>query len=273
MLLPLLENSPAFARRFRVRRYVNYTQEAIDAQDLARCSLFLYQRLGPKWGELSTGQLLQRLPQSCLPVEIPNLLFKGYWPFWQSGGPINFTDSLLEKLLEKGDPQSALRLYLKGSPALLGDRAALEATAEDSLTREATKEADAPIRCAGLLRARWREQQLFLTVNHPGPELLLHTADALLRLLGLGGLPPSVRAAYVHPFNDFWLPIHPAVGRALGLPFAGPERRYNIFGNSLTHREYVLAYLACRANSVHDLLAFLKHLTPAEAAGLSLPNA
>ncbi|MBO5490639.1 MAG: hypothetical protein J5960_04330, partial [Desulfovibrio sp.] len=79
MLLPLLENSPAFARRFRVRRYVNYTQEAIDAQDIARCSLFLYQRLGPKWGELSTGQLLQRLPQSCLPVEIPNLLFKGYW--------------------------------------------------------------------------------------------------------------------------------------------------------------------------------------------------
>ena len=30
-LLPLLQNTPAFARRFAVRHYVNYTQEHIDS--------------------------------------------------------------------------------------------------------------------------------------------------------------------------------------------------------------------------------------------------
>ena len=270
MLLPLLKNTPAFTQRFYVRRYVNYTREPIDAGDMKHCALFLYQHLSAKWENLSTEQLLLQLPQGCIHIKIPNMMFKGYWPFWQSGGPINFTDTLLEKLLENCDSKTALRLYLKGSPALLGDAKVLNAIAEESLTYEEHKESDAPLHCAPLLRERWREQQLFLTVNHPGPELILHMADSLLRLLGLGGLPPSVRKAYVHPFNDFWLPIHPKVGQALGLPFTGPERRYTIYRNSLTHREYVLAYLACRSTNVHDLLSFLEHLDPAEAARLTM---
>lgn len=262
MLLPLLEKTPAFAQRFQVRRYVNFTREPLDAADLERCALFLYQPLGRQWGELSSQALLQRLPPSCTAVPIPNLFFKGYWPFWQSGGPINFTDALLEKLLEKGDSQTALRLYLKGDPALLGDTATLEAIAQDSLAHEEAKEHDAPIRCAPLLRERWRTEQLFLTVNHPCAELVFYVADALLRLLGLGGLPPAVRSAYAHPYNDFWLPIHPGVGTALGLAFASAERRYPLFHNCLTHREYVTAYLACRSLHVADLLTFLRHYSP-----------
>ncbi|MBQ9406224.1 MAG: hypothetical protein IJU37_05720 [Desulfovibrio sp.] len=270
MLLPILKNTPAFTRYFHVRRYINYTKEAVDARDLERCSLFLYQYLPSKWKEHSSEQMLASLPSHCKHVEIPNLFFKGYWPFWQSGGPINFTNSLLEKLLQKSDPQTTLRLYLKGSPAILGDQSVLEAIAEDSLAHEELKEKNSLIHCTPLLRERWRDQQLFLTINHPGPDLVLHIADSLLQLLELGSIPPCIRSTYVHPFNDFWLPIHPAVGRMLKLSFTEPERRYTIFQNRLTHREYVLAYLACRTNNVHDLLSFLENLDPCYVAKLPM---
>ncbi len=260
-LRPLLENTPAFARRFRIRQYVNYTRQSIAEADLEQCALFLYQRLAPRWGALSTEQMLPRLPAFCRCVEIPNLFFKGYWPFWTNAVQnIDFADSLLERLLAQGlAPEEALNLYLRGDPALLGDVAAV---AEDSLAREEEKEADCPIRCAPLLRERWREEQLFITVNHPGRTLLFHLADSLLRLLDLGGLPEEARRAYVHPQEDFWLPLHPALGPLLGLPFASRERRYQVFAARLTHREYTSCYLACRRHGVDDLLTMLHNLPP-----------
>ena len=261
-LRPLLENTPAFSRLFRIRQYVNYTREAIARQDMEQCALFLYQKLAPKWDGLSTDQLLPRLPASCLPIEIPNLFFKGYWPFWMRDPRINFADSLLETLLENAPPAEALALYLRGAERLFGDAAALTALAEDSLLREEEKEAESPIRCTPLLRERWRSEQLFITVNHPGRELVCHTADCLLRLLGLGGLPASVRSAYAHPLEDFWLPIHPAVGQRLRLPFADADRRYPVYHTTLTHREYAVCYMACRANGVSDFLTFLQNLSP-----------
>lgn len=255
-LRPLLENTPAFARLFEIRQRCNYTREEVTDQDLAGCGLFLHQRLAPHWGEISTGRLLPRLAQGCQAIILPNLFFKGYWPFWTHAVKgIDFADSLLEKLLAAGlSPEDALRLYLKGDPALLGD---VEAVAEDSLAREEAKEAGEPIRTAHILRERWREEQLFLTVNHPGRALLFHVAEEVLRLLGLGALPESVRRAYAHPQEDFWLPLHPALGPRLKLPFATRERRYPVFGARLTHQEYTAAYLSCRAHGVTDLVGFL----------------
>lgn len=262
-LRPLLENSPAFARHFHIRQYVNYTRQGIDPADIGQCALFLYQKLAPKWGDISSGELLQRLPTSCQTLEIPNLFFKGYWPFWMRSESINFADSLLESLLERGlAPEQAMALYLRGDPALLGSAADLAACAEDSLAREEEKEAASLIRCAPLLRRFWQEEQLFITVNHPGRTLVCHVADSVLRLLGLGSLPDSVRAAYRHPLEDFWLPIHPAVGKALNLPFAAARRRYPVYRVHLTHRQYVSCYLACRGHNVPDLLTFLQNLSP-----------
>lgn len=255
----LLEATPAFARLFRIRHYRNYTCESL-GEDLGRCTLLLHQFLGEQWGALSTQEVLQRLPGQCRHLELPNLFFKGYWPFWANRGPgeIHFADSLLERLLANGlSPEEVLRLYLHGDTALLGDVAAV---AEDSIVREEAKEAGKPIGCAHILRERWREEQLFLTINHPGSELLCYVADSVLRLLGLGPLPASVRAAFRHPHEDFWLPIHPRVGQRLGLPFVTPERRYPIFGRQLTHSQYVSAYLACRQHNVTDLLGFLQNL-------------
>lgn len=273
-LRPLLENTPAFARLFEIRQLCNYTREEVAGSDLATCRLFLHQRLAPRWGELSTERLLPRLGPQAEAIILPNLFFKGYWPFWTNAfRGIDFADSLLEKLLTAGlSPEDALRLYLKGDPALLGD---VEAVAGESLDREAAKEADDPIRTAHIVRERWRAEQLFLTVNHPGRTLLFHVAGELLRLLGLGDLPGSVRRAYVHPQEEFWLPLHPALGPRLGLPFAHRERRYPVFGARLTHQEYTAAYLSCRAHGVTDLVGFLRGMgedAQARERGASTPG-
>ena len=61
--------------------------------------------------------------------------------------------------------------------------------------------------------------------------------------------------------SDFWLPIHPTVGRSLGLPFASAEKRWPIYHLQLTHREYIMCYMACRTNNVPDFLTFLKNLS------------
>ncbi|MDR3358402.1 MAG: hypothetical protein LBN96_06060 [Desulfovibrio sp.] len=257
-LRPLLENTPAFARMFRVRGYVNYTREALERKDLRDCGLFLYQRLGSRWGDLATERVLPRLSPDCRHIEIPNFFFKGYWPLWTHAQGIDFADSLLEELLARGlAPHEALRLYLRAGPRLLGDVAAV---AEESLREAEKREAACPVRCAPLLRERWREEQMFLTVNHPGTALLFHLADGLLRLLGLGGLPETARRAYRHPDGDFWLPLHPALGDLLGLPFARRDRRYPIFATALTHQEYTSCYLACRDQGAASLVAFLRGL-------------
>lgn len=86
-----------------------------------------------------------------------------------------------------------------------------------------------------------------------------------MRLLGLGGLPEETRRAYIHPQEDFWLPIHPALGPLLGLPFAHRDRRYPAFAARLTHREYTSCYLACRRHGVDDLLTLLRNLPPGGA--------
>lgn len=258
-LRPLLENSPAFARCFHIRQYHNYARPQMAEADLEQCALFLHQYLAPRWGTLSTEQMLTRLPSGCSHVEIPNLFFKGYWPFWTSAQQgINFTDSLLESLLAKGlPPADVLRLYLHAAPSLLGNVAAI---AEASLRQEEAKEAGKAIGCAHILRERWQTEQLFITVNHPCKELVCHVADSLLRHLGLGPLPDGLRRAYTHPQEDFWLPIHPALGPMLGLPFATVQRRYRIFEANLTHSEYISCYLACRQHGVNDLLTLLRHL-------------
>lgn len=265
----LLEASPAFARRFRVLHVLNYTRERLPDALLDRCALYLHQELGAKWGELSSAEILRRLPPACQTLRLPNLFFQGYWPTWMRLPGVDFADSLLETLRQRGlSPLDAAFFYERARPAVFGATADI---AEASLRREEEKERDAPIRCAPLLREYWRTEQLFLTVNHPGRRLVLFVADSVLRLLGLGGLPDTATAGFALPQEDFWLPLPPALGLpeadgGLALPFASRTRRYRIFARHLTAADYVRCYLSCRAVEGANLLSFLAHLPPQDAA-------
>lgn len=258
-LAPFLEASEDFSAKFEIRHYLNYKKPELAAADIQQCGLFLYQYLGPKWGNYSSDELLRQLPKSAQTLAIPNFFFKGYWPFWTDKlREIEFADSLLEELLGKGLPASAvLNLYLRGSDALFGD---LEKIAADSIKREREKEKATPIRYVDLLEGEWRSRQLFLTVNHPGVRLLAHAATQILALLELQPFPEKALKTYIHPQDEFWLPIHPAVGRRLRFPFAAPSRLYPCFGLNLTHAEYTSRYLACREHGISDLTGVLKGL-------------
>lgn len=251
-LKQLLEASPDFAAKFEIRHLRNYKKEALEQGLLDSSALFLHQYLTEKWGEISTAQVLERLPAYAQAICIPNCFFTGYWPFWFNRPQIiEFADSLLESLLSRNLPQDILLyLYLKADPALVGD---IGKSAVDSLSQEKEKEQHTPIKYAHIIEQRWREEQLFLTINHPGPILMVHIAQELLRLLGLAPVPESFARAFISPHNEFWLPLHPVLGNRMGLPFASEGRRYPCFGANLTHKEYTLMYLSCRANHFVDL--------------------
>ncbi|MCR5815217.1 MAG: hypothetical protein K6G15_12110 [Desulfovibrio sp.] len=257
----LLRSHPPFAARFTIKHCLNYTREALAPSDLDNCKLFLYQKLGAHFGDLASDVLLAKLPSACQSLQIPNLFFKGYWPFWiRAPQRIDFADAVLERLIDAGLPaQEIMRIYLSGShPAFK----TVEQTAKESLAQEHSKEVDCQTGCADLLERLWRREALFYTVNHPGPRLIFQVAERLLDLLALPPLSQSLREHYQHPDRDFFLPIHPLVGEILGLAFTGPKMRYEVFGKLMTHTEFVAGYLACRLNHVTNLAAFLHGLSP-----------
>ena len=134
----LLTASQAFSRVYRLIRRTNYTRERITDQELAACDLFLYQHLNETWGEFSSASLLRRLSPSATALCIPNLMFRGYWPFWTNLSPIDFGDSLLNRLIDEGAPKPViLRIYLHGNIQTFVD---LQASLEETIAVERQKE-------------------------------------------------------------------------------------------------------------------------------------
>lgn len=257
----LLSLSEPFSRRFETRRVVNYLEDAPAPELLSRCSLFLYQYLSPRWGAKATDHLLAKLPPSSESLCFPNMFFKGYWPFWRKDeSVIEFADSFLESLLSRGLPAPAiLSVYNKCSPELAGD---FNKTVESTLAIEKEKEKKTPVKYVHLIEESWRERQMFITINHPSMALHIHAANSVLKELGFPPLPKPLTDRIPHPYNEFWLPIHPAAGKRLSLSFAGPERKYNCFSQKLTHAEYTNFYLACRMNNVQSLTSALAQTRP-----------
>lgn len=256
-LIPLLRASPAFERLFDVRFFVNFTGDRAVLERLSDAKLYLYQYLGHKWGDLASDNALTALASGARAVCVPNFFFNGYWPYWSNEtNVIEFEDAALEKLLARGlPPEAAQALYLRGDDAVLGDaRSAMERV----LAREREKESFTPIKYVDFIEERWRDEQLFLTVNHPGKTLLIAAANATLRLLDLPPLSESVAELYNHPQGEFWLPIHPALKKIFGLKFASRERKYPCFGAEITHEEYIQYYLACRMHGIRDLTGVLR---------------
>jgi hypothetical protein len=251
-LLRLLAASPGFAARWRVRLYTNYTREPIPARDLENCRLFLYQHLGPEWGGLASERLLERLPPGAAALCLPNPFFKGYWPLWTNASTMNFGDVYLDLLVDKGlSPAEAVHLYLRDSLTGFYD---LDALVAESQALERRREQNALIPLADYVEERWRDEQLFTTVNHPGSHLLRRIADAVLKALGLPPLSPAASAGLDLACDPhFELPIHPVAGRHFRLPFAGEERRYPVYGNRLNFREYALCYADCRRRGLNFL--------------------
>lgn len=259
VLAILLGHSEEFTKNFDILRVVNYQKRQIDPGDLSRCSLFLYQHLGSQWGENASENLCGRLPPGSESICFPNMFFQGYWPFWRKDETIiEFVDSFLEMLLAKNLPVPALlNLYRKCDPALAGD---ISGVPESTLRIEREKEKHSDIKYVHLIEENWQKKQLFLTINHPAMPLHVHVANSVLNMLGFKSLKTSISDNIPHPYDEFWLPIHPVIGARLSLPFVNADRKYNCFSHKLTHDEYTRVYLACRMNNVSNLAAALSQI-------------
>ncbi len=256
----LLKASAPFSRKYRLARYTNYTREPIPLEALAGCALFLYQHLEEHWGEFSSASLLARLPATARSLCLPNLFFKGYWPFWTRSSPIDFGDILLNRLIDEGAPKPViLKIYLHSDIRVHGD---LAASLEETLETERRKEEGSPVKVLEYFLRHWKERPLFHTINHPGRELLELTANGILAQLDLPPLTEEeltpLRGTLFPSYADFDLPIHPQVAAFHGLAFGGPETTYAVFGRRMTFAQYISRYIDCRLNGMDkEFLAYL----------------
>ncbi len=255
-LLELLRLSPDFSRFWEVRLYTNYLREDIPDEALEQCELFLYQYLGNKWDNLSSKTLLGKLGPKCTPICLPNMFFKGYWPFWTHISPIDFGDTLLDRFIDAGaDKAAIIKLYYHSNIEKYAD---FNAIARACICKEHEKDKLSPIKTAALLEEYWQSEMLFYTCNHPGKRLLLHTACELFKLLGLTPLSARDEAEFIPEYADFELPIHPQVAAALKLGFISEGQTFNVFGRSLSFIQYISRYIDCRHNGFAD--GFLGYL-------------
>lgn len=251
-LARLLALSPGFAARWTVRHVINYTREPVPRDALRGCTLFLYQHLGPQWGELASERLLEGLQPGVTALRVPDLFFKGYWPLWTNASTMNFGDIYLDYLTDQGlDLAEIIHLYLRGRLEGLYD---LDGLVAESQARQRERERGSVVELADYVEQHWKRVQLFSSVNHPCPDLMRRIADAVLTRLDLPPLAAGVtegRADSLACDVQFELPIHPAVGRHFGLSFAGPDRRYPVYGKRLTFRQYALCYADCRRRGLN----------------------
>ncbi len=246
----LLSATPAFAQKFVVHKYTNYLHESIDEALLQKCSLFLYQELGGKWGDLSSHNLIQKLSQHAHFLQIPNMFFNGYWPLWTNATFMAYGDVLLEDLCSRGlSAQEILHIYTRGALLSTYD---LEGLRQESHAKELAKEQNLSIKTLPFIEELWQEEQLFYTVNHPAPRLTLYVADAILQHLGLGCVPQSVRALYMAQQEEFIQPIHPHIAAKYNLAFGSVQRLYPVYGQEMTFAKYINAYIHCRLQSGED---------------------
>lgn len=255
-LMELLALSPSFSKLWDVKLYTNYIKEDVPQEDLDNCGLFLYQHLDEDWGALASSALLARLNPAAQDICLPNMFFKGYWPFWTSSSPIDFGDSLLDKLIDAGAQKpEILKIYYHNDISKFVD---MQDVAEESLQIEEDKDRRSPIKISAVMREFWRDEALFYTCNHPATRLLAEAANQLLRLLGFPALSEKAVAGYLPEYSNFELPIHPQVAGALGLSFLEPEHKFNIFGRRLSFLQYLSRYIDCREQGYED--GFLGYL-------------
>lgn len=258
----LLLLSKVFPDCYQLYRYTNYTRDAISEDLLADCQLFLYQQLGPAWGELSSESLLAKLPPHSLQLRIPNMFFRTYWPFWTNRSPMDFGDSLLDRLIDEGASKPIiLRIYLHGDIRSFADLAAI---AENNFAIETVKEEQTCVKTVDFIRDQWKKKPLFHTVNHPGKELLLLTVNGILRQLDFPPLGESELAdlescGEFPSYADFDLPIHPQVAAFHKLDFIRPGHLFSVFGKKMTFEQYISRYIDCRLNGMEkNFLGYLQ---------------
>ena len=255
-LIQRLLACPAFAERYEVRLVTNYVKEPMPEDALGRCSLFLYQHLGAKWGDLASERLLERLRPDARSLCIPNMFFKGYWPFWSGEPGFDYRCTHLDEFIDKGlPPEETVMLFLRSDVARLHD---LDALAEASVEHERAREAHTPVKYVDEIVAGYGDEQLFNTVNHPKARLMNHAAAGVLKELEFEPPGQAALEALGEPFPEFEQPVNPKVAEHFGWEFGLASREYEVYGKKMGFAMYAANYIVARQAGVTDFIGFLQ---------------
>jgi hypothetical protein len=224
-----------------------YLDEA--RRDLESCDLVLMQHID----ECENYPLRAEIPARTEIVAFPCLRLAALWPFDSYNGPQDhvaiaaegedrafpYLDWRLAKLREsEPDPEARFAAYatLAGADLKLVNRmAGFETRRLAALDREF----DADI--GAYIEAHGRRRRLFHTTTHPGPILMRKLRDWTLRRLGRAR--PLALDRQLDLLNEWQIPVHPEVARALGANWADAETRYHGPGGFTTWERYVRAYI------------------------------
>lgn len=247
---------PQFAEKYECRLFTNYTRERVPDDVLGQCSLFLYQYLDSKWGDVSSETLLSQLPNSAQSLCIPNMFFKGYWPMWSGETGFDFRCTHLDSVIALGlSPEETAVLYLRAD---LSRKFDLLGLVSETIEVERKRQVQTPIQYVDLIVENYRSVKLFNTINHPGPFLLNHAVVEIVKYFDLEPPEAAVLDALGDPFPDFEQPINPRIAEFFGWDFATNDTQYNIYGRKLTFARYVANYITAQKAGISDFIGYLQ---------------
>ena len=249
LLYKLLTTHPAFSKEWEVKYYINFLRTPIPEGDIENCDLLLYQQLGEMWDGLASDVLLSRVPKKARAISIPNLVSYHLWPtaFYAPDTYNLWFDSYIEDLIAKKLSFSEITyIALRADLSKLYD---LPKLMEESLQREYEKDYIGRDEIADFIEQNWREKQLFTTPNHPANELLVFAVNVILKELDLS--PLSVQSELgITCDEEFYIPVHPFYLKYYNVKHLNEDTVYPVFGNKLTYKEYLMAYVHARQNEV-----------------------
>ena len=255
----ILNRLEPFSQEWEIKYYVNFHKTPIPEGEIENCDLLLYQRLGEEWGDLSSDVLLSRVPKEAKTLCLPNMTNYSLWPTatWAPEAYNLWLDSYVEDLIaRKLSYSEIIYVVMRADFSKILD---LPMRTKESLLREYGKDYYGRANIFKFIEQNWKEKQLFTTPNHPAKELMILVVNLVLEVLGIPSIKVSGDLSNITCDKEFFLPVHPFYIEHYEIQYLTESTRYPVFGNSLTYKEYLMAYVAARQQEI-PLLRYFEEL-------------
>jgi hypothetical protein len=197
--------------------------------------------------------LVARFPEHVKQITVPYPVFHPLWPFHATDprlnsvnvGPLDDNNGLLYAyadgtvLTMRGQGKTPAQIVREYSSMDVSNMLDLDRFFEHIIAGQRLKEAQTGVKVVDFTLERFRDQQVFLSVNHGANLLMIHIVDQILAELGYPPLPRYAHEALCE-LMDPTIPIHPSISRYYNLAWAAPDTRYKIDRRrNLTWEEYI----------------------------------
>jgi hypothetical protein len=276
ILKQYFEQQVEFVKKYFVRLYYVGNKEIPSENDIKHCSIFIGQDIAEinEMNVQGVGFVIDKLPQNCLHIVIPNLYgYKFFWPqvkerfdnidnlhigndripendlsnlSWCSRGPvrwmIGWRDSYIEKCLEDG--MSIDDIIFNCEYKDVFKEKEIKKCFYDSLNKLKLREQECDITISDYIEQNYQKEELFYDPGHPTNTLLKEIARILLEKIGIKEIEFLDNSYRLDSMEIF---IYGCVKKALELQYdkkfmKNYERRGTLGGYPITVEEYIKQY-------------------------------